>query len=425
MKKIKIGLGILVAGILVFSGAIQVKGFLIPASEEAKEEAIAPANSPVIGDSWELTPEPHYISSENPVLKTLFGVNQEFPGAFSTMLTKKQVQSLRDLGVEVRQVGIRKITGKPVCGDSVCQGNEPKRCPQDCPSDPDPEPDRTCLPGDQKPWGINKVNGGEGGNGVTVAVLDTGVDQDHLDLMGNLTDCVSKVTHFKPDRKSCEDAHGHGTHVSGTILANSGEDGLGIYGVAPEAKLMTVKVCDRRGSCYGDDSAAGIRYAADHGANIISMSYGGDDPDSQELAAIDYAVSKGVLVVVAAGNDGPTYDSINYPAAYYKAVAVGAINSSEAVPDWSSRGVNDGDYLVEEREVELATPGVSVESAYKNGCYAYMSGTSMATPHVSGLAAKLWQGSANNTRNYLHGIAAEIWTTGDDTATGFGLPIAP
>lgn len=136
---------------------------------------------------------------------------------------------------------------------------------------------------------------------------------------------------------------------------------------------MAIKVCGNSGFCWGDDIAAGIRYVADNGANIISMSLGGDSPDSQILSAIDYAVDKGVLVVAAAGNDGPDDGSIDYPGAYYKVVAAGAINSSEDVPDWSSRGVNDGDYMIEEKEVEFGTPGVSVESAYKDGCYAVMS----------------------------------------------------
>jgi subtilisin len=321
-------------------------------------------------------------------------------------------------------------SGKPVCGDGICQGKEPKTCPEDCPE----EPERTCYPDNQLPWGIVKVNGGSGGAGVKVAVLDTGVDRDHLDLVDNIVACETKVTYFKPDRESCEDGHGHGTHVSGTILANAGFDGLGIYGVAPEASLMAVKVCDRRGWCFGDVIASGIYWATDNGANIISMSFGGDEPDIGVLSALDYAVANGVLPIAAAGNDGPEDGSIDYPAAYIKVVAAGAIRSDETVPDWSSRGINDGDYVIEEKEIEFGTPGVSIESTYNDGCYVYMSGTSMATPHVSGLAAKTWDiadgtldgiGNATDTRTYLQSIAKDIWKTGDDTATGFGLPIAP
>lgn len=380
------------------------------------------------------TPAPaYYIHSENPALMALFGVSHRFPGVFSSELSPNQLAILERLGIKTESVQIFEITGKPTCdNDGICEpeSGENPSC-ADCKNgevEPTPTPtpgERNCYPTSPKPWGIDKVNGGSGGAGVTVAVLDTGVNQNHPDLKANIKDCVSEVTHFKPDKGNCEDAHGHGTHVSGTVLANGGADNLGIYGVAPEADLTAVKVCDRRGWCYGDDMAAGIRYAADRGVNIISMSISGNSPDPQVIAAIDYAVGEGVLVVAAAGNDGPADGSIDYPGAYFKVVAVGAIDSLEQVASWSSRGINNGDYVIEEREVEFGTPGVNVESTANNGCYTYMSGTSMATPHISGLGAKLWQGSASSTRSYLQSIARDIWETGDDTATGFGLPIAP
>ena len=424
----------------------------IPAAQQAKNNAKA-KNSPVIDEEWVLTLLPYYVESNDPGLKALLGVKHEFPGGvFSTELTQEQAQSLNARGIKTEPVQLYRITGKPTCGDEVCQGNELKTCPEDCSAavcgngaletgeeceDDHPcsegyecidckcvggtaPPEGVCYPSTQKPWGIVKVNGGSGGAGVTVAVLDTGVDQDHPDLVANIEYCATKVTHFKPDMKSCEDGNGHGTHVAGTVAANGK-----IMGVAPDADLVIVKVCDKRGWCYGDDMAAGIYYAADNGANIISMSIGGDSPDSRVLAAIDYAVDKGVLVVAAAGNDGPGDGSIDYPAAYVKVIAVGAIDSNEDVPSWSSRGINDGDYMIGEREVEFGAPGVSIESTYNDGCYDTISGTSMATPHVSGLAAKLWQGNAEDTRGYLQGIADDIWETGDDTATGFGLLIAP
>lgn len=397
----KTALGILIAAVLIVSGA-----------------ALATTDSPL--------EERVYVLTDSPVTKALLGVKHEFPKAFSTDLSP-QLKMMEKLGlIKTEPVQLYQITAKPVCGNGICEGSEPKTCPQDCSDEPapDPQPSRTCTPADKKPWGIMKVNGGSGGAGVTVAVLDTGVDTDHLDLVGNIKTCVSKVTHFPPDSKNCQDGNGHGTHVAGTILANGGADGFGIIGVAPEAGLMAVKVCDKRGWCYGDDMAAGIYYAADNGANIISMSIGGNTPDSQVLTAIDYASNKNVLVVAAAGNDGPADGSIDYPGAYYKVIAAGAIDVNEQVPSWSSRGINDGDYLIEEREVEFGAPGVSIESTYNDGCYVLMSGTSMATPHVSGLAAKLWQGSASQTRIYLKGIVKDIWQLGDDTATGLGLPIA-
>lgn len=360
----------------------------------------------------------YYVKTRSPAAEAFAPPVHEFPHAFSAELSPGQLRAFERLGIETAPVGLFYIE-KPACNNNgICEpelGENPS-C-SDCKNGDEPV---VCQPDNPVPWGIARVNGGSGGAGVTVAVLDSGVDRDHPDLQGNLVACVSEVTHFKRDRNNCDDANGHGTHVAGTVLANGG-----ITGVAPDASLMAVKVCDRRGYCYGDDMAAGIYYAADNGADVLSMSIGGDTPDPLVRDAVAYAVGKGLLVVAAAGNDGPADGSIDYPGAYASVVAVGATDSSDAVPYWSSRGVNDGDWTVEEREVELAAPGVSIESTLNDGCYGYMSGTSMATPHVSGLAAKLWQGTAAATRDYLHSIATDIWTTGDDTATGFGLPQAP
>ena len=406
----KIILIILIGGILLMSGVV-----------------LAAANGQ--------TGQRVYVLTDNSIVKTIIGARHEFPGAFSTEIGLVKSGILKTLGIKTEPVQMYKITGKPICGNGVIEGGE--KCGEpglpECPEGKICEnckciektvpPERTCYPSVQKPWGIVKVNGGSGGVGVRIAVLDTGVYKDHLDLKANIVDC--KDTTKRGIKGGCSDNNGHGTHVSGTILANGGTDGKGIYGVAPETKLIAIKVCGNSGFCWSDDIAAGIKYAADKGANIISMSLGGDTQDSQIRSAIDYAVDKGVLVIAAAGNDGPADGSINYPGANLKVIAVGAIDLSEDVPNWSSRGINDGDYIIEEREVEFGTPGVDVESTWKNGCYNAISGTSMATPHVSGLAAKLWQDSASATRSYLHNIAEDIWITGDDSATGFGLPVAP
>lgn len=352
---------------------------------------------------------PHTVNSDSPVLKAIFGVRHEFPGRFTADLAPGQIGLLKAFGVETEPVNLYHILPPNKCGDGTCQGFEsPETCPEDCGGSGE------CYPDNQYPWGVVKVNGGSGGSGVRVAVLDTGIDQDHPDLVNNIVACSGF------GYTTCEDDDGHGTHVSGTVLA-SGK----IVGVAPSTNLMMGKVCGPQG-CYTDDIAAGIIWAADTGADVISMSLGGDSPDSLIKDAVDYAVSKGVLVIAAAGNDGPDDGSIDYPGAYAEVVAVGAIDSGENVADWSSRGISDGnDSVISEGEVEFGAPGVNVESAYNDGCYAYMSGTSMATPHVSGLASKVWQGTAWDTRAYLRTIAKDIYTSGYDTATGYGLPIAP
>lgn len=362
----------------------------------------------------------YLVKSNNGLLKASTNVMHEFNNGFSAELTQGKKKALETLGIELEEIPLYQILGKPVCGDGVCQGNEFKTCSEDCSSTPDPDPEpRACTPEMQLPYGVQMVNGAEGGLGVKVAVLDTGVNKDHLDLDVKL--CMDATK--RGIKKGCRDDVGHGTHVSGTIAANGGLDSLGIYGVAPEADLWHVKVCTTTG-CWSDDIAAAIRYATDEGANIISMSLGGNEESSLIRDAIDYAVSKDVLIVAAAGNDGPELGSIDYPGANPQVVAVAAVDSNANVASFSSRGINDGDFVIEEREVELAAPGVSVLSTASNGCYAVMSGTSMATPHVAGLAAKLWQGSASATRVYLQTWALDIDALGDDPASGFGLPIS-
>lgn len=369
----------------------------------------------------------YFIGSNSGILRALTGVQHNFTNGYTTELTPGQLKSLERLtsrfDISIEEVPLYQIAGRPVCDDGICQGNEPKTCPQDCPSEPPPEPEpRICEPSNQIPWGVIKVNGGSGGAGVDVAVLDTGAYKDHLDLTGRIEQCKD-FTKGPRVKNGCKDENGHGTHVAGTVLADGGSDGKGIFGVAPDANLLAYKVCGNDGSCWTDDIAAAINYAGSHGAEIVSMSLSGNTQSSLIKDAIDE--NPHVLFVAAAGNDGPKEGSIDYPGAYVKVISVGAINASETVPYWSSRGVNDGDYTIEEREVEFGAPGVSVESTYINGCYAYGDGTSMATPHVSGLAAKLWQGNADATRSYLASTVRDIWEIGDDIATGFGLPAAP
>jgi subtilisin len=305
----------------------------------------------------------YLVKSNNGVLKIMYGVQHNFNNGFTTDLSPGQLRVLEKFGVGVEEVELYHITAPP----GACSP-----WPECRDSEEPPVEERTCYPITQKPYGIVMVNGGTGGAGINVAVLDTGVYKDHLDLDVKMCKDATK----RGIKNGCADRNGHGTHVAG--------------------------------------------------ANIISMSLGGDAESSLIRDAIDYATDNDVLVIAAAGNDGPADGSIDYPSANAKVVAVGAIDSAENVPSFSSRGINDGDYVVELREVEIGAPGVNVESTWKDGCYNTISGTSMATPHVSGFAAKLWQGNSVDTRTYLQERARlhDLHTEGDDTATGFGLPIA-
>ncbi|MDA5109258.1 S8 family peptidase [Brevibacillus thermoruber] len=306
-----------------------------------------------------------------------------------------------------------------------------------------------ATPSDRTPWGIEaiyrnpSIQSTSGGKGIRVAVLDTGTYTAHPDLSANVEQCYNFTT-SSPVVSGCADGNGHGTHVAGTILANGGGGG-GIWGVAPEAKLWSYKVLSDGGSGYADDIAYAIRYAADQGASngvkvVISMSLGSSVKDSLISNAVTYAQQRGALVVAAAGNSGPSANTIGYPGALKDAVAVAALenvqqNGTYRVADFSSRGnpATAGDYVIQERDVEVSAPGRAVESTWNNGGYNSISGTSMATPHISGLAAKIWAShptwSNNDVRTELQnrakandilgGISA---AGGDDIASGFGFP---
>lgn len=361
----------------------------------------------------------YLIKTHDQGLKNMFGVRHNFEVGFTTFLNDRQAAALERAGLGIEKVPLYDITKPP-------GGCDPwPECKNGGGDDGGSDPTRTSVPTTQIPWGIDKIYRDtqvipSGGDGIKVAVLDTGVNKEHFDLKNRIIDCKD-FTKGPNVKNTCKDGNGHGTHVAGTILADGGSDNLGIYGVAPGASLMAYKVC--ASGCWTDDIAAAIDYAGNNGANIISMSLGGDSKSSLITAAIDR--NPHVLIIAAAGNDGPANGSIDYPGANANVVAVGAIDSGIFVPDWSSRGINNGDYIIVERDVELGAPGVSVYSTWNDGTYNTISGTSMATPHVSGLAAKVWQGTAQDTRTYLHSLASDIWIAGDDTATGFGLPQVP
>lgn len=240
-----------------------------------------------------------------------------------------------------------------------------------------------------KQWHLKRVGAESAwdyacGEGVTVAVVDTGVacyDKGPFmrgtDLGG--TRCEGGYN-FVDDSTEAVDDQGHGTHVAGTIAQTTNNE-KGVAGLAYCARLMPVKVLNKYGWGTLANVAEGIRYAADHGASVINLSLGGPSPSSVLKDAVEHAVSKGVVVVAAAGNSGK---SVGYPAAYPGVVAVSASDSNDKIAWFSARGP----------EVAIAAPGVAVTQQTvceggKNKCeiFGTFNGTSMASPHVAGAAA--------------------------------------
>ena len=232
--------------------------------------------------------------------------------------------------------------------------------------------------------------GGNIGKDVDVAVLDTGIDQQHPDL----DDRVVAATSFVPGEEVA-DGHGHGTHVASTIAGTGDASDGKERGVAPGARLHIGKVLNNAGS--GDESGiiAGMEWAArDQHAKIISMSLGGDPTDGKDpmSQAVDQlSAETGALFTIAGGNSGPMKYSIGAPGAADSALTVGAVDHTDALADFSSQGPRAGDGGL---KPEITAPGVDILAARSqyapgSGSYQLMSGTSMATPHVAGAAALL------------------------------------
>jgi len=231
------------------------------------------------------------------------------------------------------------------------------------------------------------------GKGVKVAVVDTGIDPQHPDFAGRILAFTSFVG------GNGEDDHGHGTHVAG-IIAGSGEASGGKYrGVAPEALILSAKVLKADGSGMMSDVMAGIEWAVEQGAKIINLSLGSPGPcDGTDALSVmcDAAVKAGVVVCAAAGNDGPHPGTVGSPGCAREVITVGASNDNDQVAPFSSRGPTaDG-----RTKPDILFPGVGIVSCRASGTsmgnpldnfYTSASGTSMATPHASGVAALLLQ----------------------------------
>ncbi len=272
--------------------------------------------------------------------------------------------------------------------------------------------------GERYDWSVVAVGAdkahkkGVTGKGVVVAGLDTGVQKTHPDLTP-----IDKVQDQTASASGADDRVGHGTHISGTI--SSRINAIGFVGVAPECTYRHYKVLGDTGSGGVDDIAAGVLAAVADGADVISMSLGGGGADSYIPPAFQKGHDAGVLIFVAAGNDGNA-NGVSYPGRYPTCFAVAAVDSNLQRAGFSNGGP----------EVALCCPGVNVRSTYPGNQYAYMSGTSMATPVAAGVGA-LWIHANPQVakkdrpaafKKWLEATAKDLGAAGRDNLYGIGFP---
>lgn len=205
-----------------------------------------------------------------------------------------------------------------------------------------------------------------------VAVLDTGIDQNHEDLK----DKVIAEANFTGGL-TADDIHGHGTHVAGVIAANA-DNSVGIAGLASSSRLMNVKVADDNGRCEASSVAEGIIWAANNGASVVNLSIEISEPATELEDAVNYAWNQGALIVAAAGNSGS--QSPVYPGYYENCIAVAATEQDGTLAPLSNYG----------SWVDVAAPGFNIYSTLPGDAYGYKTGTSSATAYISGLAALLF-----------------------------------
>jgi len=281
-------------------------------------------------------------------------------------------------------------------------------------------------------WGVKKIGSddawSQGATGATikVAVLDSGVDYLHTDLAGQI-DLANSHDFVNNDSNPMDD-NGHGTHVSGTIAAV--QQGTGVVGVAPQVRIIALKVLNAQGSGSFDDIIAALQWAKDKGAAVTNQSLGSSqDPGSTVSAAYAAAEAAGILNVASAGNSGNCAgkaNTVGYPARYPSVLAVAATDSTDKRACFSSSGPAVG----------ISAPGVSINSTVpaivSSTGYALFSGTSMASPHVAGVAALVFGTNAVQDRNHngrtndevraiLTSTAFDLGATGRDDLYGAGL----
>ena len=250
--------------------------------------------------------------------------------------------------------------------------------------------------------------------GTKIGIVDTGIDQTHPELSGKVVDCGAAFGGTVVGG-ACTDDNMHGTHVAGTIAAKA-NNATGVAGVDFNASLSICKALyTAAGTGLTSDVANCINWTHTHGAKVISMSLGGGESATLKnavAAAWENGSASGSVLVAAAGNDGD--GTLNYPAAYPEVISVAATDHNDARATFSNANA----------DVEVAAPGVNVLSTIPGGQYAELSGTSMATPHTSGVVGVLWQlfptDTASGIRSRLDAAVDDLGPAGRDQSFGFG-----
>jgi thermitase len=371
------------------------------------------------------------------VVKFKEGLNSAHMAQLHASQEAVVVDQIPQIGVQILSVPPGEVEAKITAyrADSRVEYAEPDYLAQPAyePNDP--------YYSDGHQWGPQKIQAPlawdlcTGESNVVIAVVDWGVDLQHPDLATELWTNPGEVPNngmdddengyiddvygwdFANDDNDPQDDYGHGSHVGG-IAAAATDNGVGIAGVAFNSRIMAVKVgyVDPN---YGalarySDIAKGIIYAADNGAKVINLSLGGYAFSSYLESAVNHAWNAGCVLLGAAGNNN--LSDPFYPAAYDNVIGVSATDQSDARASWS----NYGSYI------SVAAPGVSIYSTYWNdgSTYAYMSGTSMAAPHVAGLAALLFAQDGTRTnatvRSLIEGTADDLGDEGWDQYYGYG-----
>lgn len=276
------------------------------------------------------------------------------------------------------------------------------------------------------PWNITRVNATPTvwstttGDLVKVGVIDTGINLSHVDLKANIKPGINTIN----TRKSPNDDNGHGTHVAGIIGALDND--VGVIGVAPKADLYPIKVLNAAGSGTLADLIEGIQWAIDKQLDVISMSLSFGTATEEQLVPLHTYITKaynaGITIVAAAGNSATTFTS--YPARYPEVLSIAATDINDDPAYFNSVG-----------KIDFSAPGVNIYSTYKKS-YAYLSGTSMATPHVTGVVALIISQSRFDldedskvepaeVKQALMDAALDIGPSGFDQTTGHGLVQVP